>query len=192
MQSRLVLERETETEGQRKLVEDTLFYDLPMDCKVYLFYHMGGSEEFIELEDRLKEFGRNTGSNLLVASLLVSDPNYQLIAELFDLSKFPIVVITAHRSLATLIDEQGNSSTPFMKITSRTLLKDADRAMNSIETIFTLFMRNKISEAIKQGATDRRNAIIILIKDTVIKALKGLEVTISVFPGVLDLKMSGK
>jgi hypothetical protein len=52
-------------------------------------------------------------------------------------------------------------------------------------------MRNKITEAISQAAKDKRDAILARIKNIIINSIKGIQMTVSLFSGILEVKFSG-
>jgi hypothetical protein len=192
----LVLEEPpfTAKSGAPKGVSQVFFSNLPQDYKVFLLYFRGAMGN-PDLEDRLVEFGKQTGHNLLVNLCSANDPNYDMISERFDIRKFPAIIVTAVPSLAAAGDEY---LTTFAKLDNTQLLSSPERTIQCAEELFHLFIRGKVAEAASKAKWAQRAEVAGAVAKALENALKAvgsvlarLELSFSVLEGKFELKYSG-
>jgi hypothetical protein len=184
-------------QGEKDVGENILFDNLPDDYEIYLFYYSGPLRNS-NLENRLKDFGRDTGKNLFVDIASLKDQKYKLLATQFEIESFPAVIITGNEKLASL--KRGDSySTAFVRLDKKELLKDSDKTIECVGNIFTLFMSGKVSDALQEAKDLERKAIISQLKNSILTALKGIlgflkenDISFSLFEGKLEIKKKGE
>lgn len=181
--------------GAEKGVTRVFFSNLPQDYKVFLLYFRGamGSPD---LEEKLVEFGQQTGHNLLVNLCSAKDPNYGMIVERLDIRKFPAIIMTAVPSLAAAGDEY---LTAFAKLDNTQLLSSPERTIQCVEELFHFFIRGKVAEAASKAKWTQRAEVAGAVAKALENALKAvgsilarLELSFSVLEGKFELKYSGE
>ena len=199
MPYRLVLsepiEKKTDVVGEKKaLGEDIFLYDMPQDCKVYMLYYPGALPDE-ELEKGMRNLGNISGKNLFVNIGRLDEPNYDTIASKFGIKRLPVIIVTAYDQLA--YDPIGQT-TAFIKLDDRRLLNSPQLTIDSLQTIFNLFIQGNIYEAIKQANADSRAVLISDIAKLTSSLLnkignifKDFEISISLLGGKLELKRGG-
>jgi hypothetical protein len=180
--------------GAEKGVTRVFFSNLPQNYKVFLLYFRGAMGN-PDLEDRLVEFGQQTGHNLLVNLGSAIDPNYDMIVDRFDIKKFPAIIMTAVPSLAAAGDEY---LTAFVKLDNTQLLSSPERTIQCVEELFHFFIRGKVAEAASKAKWTQRAEAAGAVARTLENALKAvgsviarLELSFSVLEGKFELKYSG-
>src|SRR5215813_5561786 len=151
MTYRLVFE-ERPSEGNKDVGENVFLANLPSDYKVYAFYYPGNSPDD-SLEDKLRELGNSTGTNLFVNIGGRNDPEYGEIAKRFEIEAHPVIIVTAVDALAS---PQGEYMSAYARLDSPKLLASADRAVRCVEELFNLFIRNEVSKAISHAKWQQR------------------------------------
>ncbi len=188
----LVLTEPVEEKTGAKVVGENVFFnDLPSDCKVYLLYYPRAMPN-IDMENKLRGLGNKTGNNLYVNIGGLDDPDYDMIANKFNIRSNPVIIITAIDKFASTPTE---FSTAYVKLDNKKLLNSSDLTIDYVLEIYNLFIRGKISEAISKQKGD---ALKSLIKGIIIDALKGIQgfmaeydISVSFFEGKFELKHKG-
>src|SRR5262249_6055868 len=124
--------RDIKEDSFRDIGENVLFYDLPLDYKVYAFYYPSAMGD-PELEQRLRDLGRITGQNLLVNIGGLNDPQLGRIQTLFGIRNYPVIVVTALSDLASPANEYF---TAYARLDSKHLLNSAVRTVECVEKLF--------------------------------------------------------
>jgi len=192
MSCQLVL-TERPSEGGKRLGENVLLDDIPVDCKVYVFYYPGEMRD-TALEKRLRGLGKITGKNLFVNIGGLNDPKLGEIQKRFAIRKYPVIVLTAIDTLASLPSEY---LTAYVRLDSKHLLDSPDRAMECLQELFNLFIQGKVSEAIARAKWRQRADLLAQTGNFFISALKGIgdfildtDISVSFVEGKLELKRS--
>ncbi len=190
MSSQLVLSDSNDT-TQKDIGENIFLANLPSNYNVYLFYYPGamGNEE---LETNLRQLGDLTGENLFVNIGKLNDPNYNKIAQAFEIKKLPVIVVTATSDLASPPSSQLNS---YIKIDNPKLLTSSDKIMELLQKLFNLYVSGDIAEALKEIKKDDRKMFFEKVSKVVSDALKGVwsffderDIKISILEGKFELK----
>jgi hypothetical protein len=174
-------------EGGKKAVGSVFFDNLPSDSKVYLLYYPGPMPNK-ELENRLRQFGKKTGKNLFVNIGTLEDPKLRDIAKEFDINRYPVIIVTANAELASHPVEY---ETAYAKLDSERVLNSPDLAIDCLQKLFALFIQGKIAEALRQPGKYDQKAFLSRLKDSISNALKGIEFSVSLFGGKLEVKRKG-
>jgi hypothetical protein len=172
----------TTTKGEGEVFLD----DLPFDSKVFLLYYPGGMPNE-DLEDGLRKLGKRTGKNLFVNIGRLDDPNYEKIVNKFNITTFPVMIITAIDALAS---SPAKLSTAYVKIDNEKLLNSQNFAIDTVYTLFNLFIAGKISEAMCEYEKVKREESISRLKNTVANALKNTGNKIGGFLAERDISVS--
>jgi hypothetical protein len=190
MSYQLILNEPSE-ENTRAIGDNIMLDDLPSDCKVYAMYYPGAVIDE-DLESKLRAFGSITGKNLFVNIGRLDDPNYDLIINKFDITNTPAIVMTAISELASI---KTKTLTAYVKIDNKRVFNSPELVVETVKTLFYLFMQQKIAEAIKQTENAGREAQIKGLKATIANALKGMkeylsdkDVNVSLGPFSLEIK----
>ena len=180
----------------RDIGEDIFLDELPSDYKVYLLYYAGALPNEA-LESKLRSLGGIAGKNLLVNIGKFTDPNYDKIVKLFEINKYPVIIMTANASLASLNDDNNNVSSVFVKVDSKHLLGSVDKTIETLECLFTLFLTGKIAEALKEAKGKQKRASISFFARKIVGALKGViayfderDISFSLIEGKFEIKRS--
>ncbi len=82
----------------------SLFFDnLSFDYKVFMFYYPHPAEALNEkLESRLQDMGNKAGENIFVNIGRTDDPKLDTMVNLFDIKRYPVIVVSAVGALASL------------------------------------------------------------------------------------------
>ena len=187
-----------ELEGEKTKGEGEVFLDdLPFDSKVFLFYYPAAMPNE-DLEDKLRDFGKRTGKNLFVNIGRLDDPNYAKIVDKFNITTFPVMIVTA---IDTFVSPP-KFPTVYVKIDNKKLLNSPDLAIDTVYTLFNLFIAGKISEAMREYERVKRDEFISRLKASVTNALKEIgnrvggflaerDISVSLVEGKFELKKSG-
>jgi len=180
--------------GAARGVSRVFLQDLPNDYKVFLLYFRAAMPNR-PLEDALTQLGDNTGKNLLVNLGSAADPNYDMIVGRFNITRFPVIIMTAVPGLAS---PASADCTAYAKLDSKELLKSPERTVECAEKLFNLFMQRKIVEAISQAKWSERSAMAGAVLHVIgdgLKAVGGFladrDISVSVLEGKFELKHSG-
>jgi len=180
--------------GAARGVTRVFLKDLPDDYKVFLLYFRAAMPNR-PLEDGLTQLGDNTGKNLLVNFGSAADDDYDLIVGRFNITQFPVIIMTAIPDLAS---PAGAEWTAYAKLDSKELLKSPERTVECAEKLFNLFMQRKIVEAISQAKWSERSAMASAVLHVIgdgLKAVGGFlanrDISVSVLEGKFELKHSG-
>lgn len=184
MPYKLILSKASE-EPTRGTVDKIFLDNLSSEYRVYIFYCPGPVRNY-KLESNLRDFGDKSGKNLLVTILYTNDEKYPLIASTFNFKRFPVVVITANDTLAS-IRLESTSSTAYVKLDNRHLLQNTDKTVEALGHLFNLYVQGKIAEALNQGNKYEKHADLSYVKDTINGMLKGIEVTVSILGGIFQI-----
>ena len=181
-------------EKTKEVGENVFFDNLPSQYEVFILYYPGAMPNE-ELESALRNLGNITGENLFVNIGRLNDPNYKKIANKFDIRNLPVIIVTAIDKLASPPTE---FSTAFVKIDSKRLLNSPNLAIECLQTLFNLFIDEKISEAISQAKHAERDALISHLKGIITDALNGMrkflgerDIIVSLAEGKFELRRSG-
>ncbi len=171
--------------------ENVFFSNLSHDYKVFMFYYPGGLLNE-ELESKLRDLGNMSGKNLFVNIGRINDPDFNKIKSKFKITKFPVIVVTAVDTLASLPDE---FLTAYVRIDSKTLLNSPDKAIECLERLFIMFLNKEVSKAMSAVRNAKFNVIISHIKGFIKDSLKGIwqylrtaEMSISLIEGKFTLR----
>ena len=181
-------------EKTKEVGENVFFDNLPSDYKVYMLYYPRAMPNE-DLESALRNLGNITGKNLFVNIGRLNDPNYEKIAKKFNIENLPVIIVTA---IAKLASPSTEFSTVYVKIEDRRLLNSPNLAIECVQTLFNLFIQEKISEALSQHKKYKRDALISHLKDIITNALKGIwefikerDINVCLLEGKFELKRSG-
>jgi len=181
------------TRGEKDVGENIFLYNLPNEYPCYAFYYPGPTPE-PELEQALRKFGDQTGKNLFVNIGRLNDPDYGKIANLFDIKRNPVIVLTAIKPFAAPVD--SNLST-YVRLDTPKMLASTKRTMQCVQEVFNLFQRGKVAEAIAKGKWKERSELLLIVGDFIHNALKSLgefittrDLSVSLFEGSFELKRS--
>jgi len=186
MSYQLVLSERVE-EITRDVGENVFFDNLPSDSEVYLFYYPGAMPNK-ELESKLRDFGNNTGKNLFVNIGRLNDPNFKKIVNNFGVKDFPVIIVTANSRLASHPIE---FETAYVKLDSKKVLNSTDLTIDCAQKLFLLFIQEKITEALSQPGIYDRKAVIARLNGVISSVLKGVEFSISLLGGKMEVKWKG-
>lgn len=170
--------------------ENVFFSNLSHDYKVFMFYYPSGLMNE-ELESKLRDLGNMSGKNLFVNIGRLNDPDFDKIVSKFKIKKFPVIVVTAVDTLASLPDK---FLTVYVRIDSKILLNSPDKTMECLQRLFIMYLKGEVSEAMSAVGNAKFNVIIShlrgFIKDSlqeIWRFLKG-DISISVGPFKLELR----
>jgi hypothetical protein len=130
----------------RAVGENVLLSALPTNPKVFALYYPGSTDSET-IEERLRTLGRKTGENLWVNLGSLGDPDYQQVAKLFRIEALPVVVLTAVSPLAGTPE----GDTAFVRLDSEALFARPEDLLNTIESIFNLFLSGQLRRAMVTG-----------------------------------------
>lgn len=178
-------------EKTKAVGENVFFSNLSHDYKVFMFYYPGGLLNE-ELESKLRDLGNMSGKNLFVNIGRINDPDFDKIVSKFNIEKYPVIVVTAVDTLASLPDE---FLTAYVRIDSKTLLNSPDKAIECLERLFIMFLNKEVSKAMSAVRNAKFNVIISHIKGFIKDSLKGIwqylktaEMSISLIEGKFTLR----
>jgi hypothetical protein len=183
MKAKLIL-REPKQKGVRDSGNNIFLEDIPMDCKVYIFYYPDIVRNNL-LEEGLQNLGKQAGKNLFVNIGSKTDARFDKIVSAFEIERFPVIVITASADLASLQD-QGEISTFYVKQYVPSDTNDQvsiNKILQAVQEIWLLFIRGKVKDAIQHAKTFKRKQISSNIMQIIKGALgKISSISISVSP----------
>ena len=187
---------ETEADPSKKDLGDNVFIgDLPSECPCYALYYPGAMPD-PQLEQSLRKLSDETGKNLFVNIGRLNDPNYRKIANLFDIERNPVIVLTAIAPLAAPKEAHFNT---YVRLDSPKLLASSERTLECVQEVFTLFLRGKVAEAIAKGKWKERSELLLVVSRCIRGALGALwdfiserDISVSLVEGRFELKRSGE
>jgi hypothetical protein len=193
MTNRLILNMAED--GQAKDVGENVFLDdLSVSYKVFAFFYPSAMPDDA-LEDALRQFGDNTGSNLLVNIGRFSDPSYDRIVKSFAITKYPVLVVTGAPEAASA---EGLMSSAFVRVDNGRVLKSPESAVELLQKLFTCFLQGEISQALAESKQASRKELLHAATKVVANALKGLgafldshDFSVSLVNGTFEMKKNG-
>jgi hypothetical protein len=190
-QSRERMPGEGPAVGAARGTTRVFFSDLPQDYKVFLLYFRAAMPNRA-LEDKLTKLGNSAGNNLLVNLGSAADPNYPLLVKRFDITQFPVIVMTA---VANLASTASGDCTAYAKLDSKNLFSSPERTVEVAEKLFNLFLQGKVAEAISKAKWAERGAMAGAVLDVIGDALNVIgdfiakrDISVSLLDGKLELK----
>jgi hypothetical protein len=193
MSYQLVL-TEKPSAGTRDVGDNVFLDNIPPSYKVYLFYYAGAMGNDL-LEEGLRKLGENTGQNLFVNIGKFNDPKFDEIKNRFEITKFPVVVITAVSDLASLTNDYLSA---YARLDSKHLLDSPDRTVQCALETFGLFLQGKVVEALAKAKSSQRTELLKWLGGLVTGVLKPVlkfiderDISFSVAEGKFELKKSG-
>ena len=174
-------------EVTRDVGENVFFDNLSSDYKVFIFYYAGAMPDK-NLESALRNLGNIAGKNLFVNIGLINDDKYPTIGRLFDIKPLPVIIVTAIDKLASAPTE---FSTAYVKIEDKRLLNSTNLAIDCVQTVFNLFIQEKISEAMSQVKRHKREALISHLLKGMREFLDKRDIIFGIGEFRLELKRSG-
>ena len=185
---------ETKLEGQKDLGENVFLKDLASEYKVYAFYYPAAAPSE-ELEDKLRELGHQAGKNFFINIGKLNDPAFDKIASRFEITKYPVIVMTA---LSPLASSSKDTVTTYVRFDSTALMQSPQRTVQCMQTVFSLFLQGKVADAIAEAHSAERAAMVTRLAGWFGDALKAIggfiasrDISVSVFEGKFELKRSG-
>jgi hypothetical protein len=191
----LVLRTQRQTDPTaRDFGEDVFLDGLSTDYKVYLFYYPGALIDDA-MEDKLKELGRLCAKNLFVNIGRFKDPQFSKIVSQFEIKNFPVIVVTAVSDLASPPD---GSLSVYVRLDSKHLLSSPDATYKCLQTVLSLFLQGKVSEAVAHAKWTQRAEAAMAIAPFIVNAMKAVagfiadhDISVSIAQGKFELKRSG-
>jgi hypothetical protein len=183
-----------DTTGNKDVGENILLADLTADYKVYAFYYPGQpvDEDF---EDKLRAFGEQTGKNLLINIGRYNDTDFDRIVGLFEIRKYPVLIVTALAGLAASADDH---LTAYARLDNDKLLQSHDRSLQCLEELFNLFLQGRVASAVSHAKWAQRTEALRTLGQVLSAALSkvaGLvfdrDIAISFAKVKLELKKTG-
>ena len=181
--------------GGMDVGENVFFSELSSEYKVYLFYYAGAMSDDA-MENKLRDLGNSTGKNLLVNIGHLNDPQFDKIANLFAIKKFPVIVITALSGLAAPADDYLSA---YARLDSEHLLDSPEKTVKCIQELFNLFIQGKVAEALSRAKGRQRAETLKHLAGFIVDALKSVkdfiaqrDIVVSLAEGKFELKRSGK
>jgi hypothetical protein len=178
-----------------KEVGENVFLDnIPDSYKVYLFYYSGAMRDEA-LEQGLRDLGESAGKNLFVNIGKLNDPNYDQVANRFEITTFPVIVITAVSDLASLANEYLSA---YARLDSKHLLNSPDKTVQCAQEVFNLFLQGKVGAALANAKSRQRielakwlGGLVTSVVKPVLKFIDERDISFSVAEGKFELKKSG-
>jgi hypothetical protein len=181
--------------GRKDIGDNVFVADLPREYPCYAFYYPGPMPDR-ELEQGLRKLGDQTGHNLFVNIGGLKDPAYGKIAKLFNITRTPVIVLTA---VAPLAAPEGTNLNAYVRLDSMNLLASAERTLKCVSEVFTLFLKGEVAKAISKGKWKQRSELLQIVVGCVCTALRSVwdfvserDISISLFEGRFELKRSGE
>ena len=181
--------------GSKDIGANVFLADLPNQYPCYAFYYPGPMPDR-ELEQALRRLGDQTGQNLFVNIGRLNDPVYGKIANLFNITRTPAIVLTA---IAPLAAPEGTDLNAYVRLDSTNLLASAERTLKCVSQVFTLFLRGEVAKAISKGKWKQRSELLQIVGGCLRTALGSVwdfvsdhDVSVSLFEGRFELKRSGE
>jgi hypothetical protein len=197
----LLLSKPSDKLENKDIGENVFLNNLSHDYKVYLFYYPGIIPN-VDLEDKLRMLGNDTGKNLFVNIGRRNDPNFDKIVDKFRIREYPVIIITGLAELASFEIEDKFSTVyirKYVRLDKRDLIGSIDSTIRSIESLFSLFINGKIYEATAQAKHDQREAVISHAIDMLTNELGSIgkflwnkDISVSLAEGKFELKSSGR
>jgi hypothetical protein len=174
--------------------DNVFLVDLPRRYPCYAFYYPGPMPDRA-LEQALRDLADQSGQNLFVNIGRFNDPAYGKIANLFDITRTPVIVLTA---IAPLAAAEGSNLNTFVRLDSPHLLASPERTVKCIAEVYTLFLRGDVAQAISMGQWKQRAELLSIVGRSIRTALGSLwdfvsdtDISVSLFEGRFELKRSG-
>lgn len=181
-------------QGDTKALGENVFLaDLNAEYPVFAFYYPSEMPDH-HFENLLRKLGEETGANLFVNIGRLNDPNFGKLASAFDITSFPSLVLTA---VADLAAPEKPVTSAYVRLDGR-MLADPERAIAHIESLYLLFLRGEIAEAIKKAGHQEKREIARIVGRFIASALTNLttfianhDLSISILQGSFEIKKSG-
>jgi len=177
-----------EKKGVRAVGENVFLDNLPSDSEVYLLFYPGVMPPDKELENKLRTLWEGAAKNHFVNIGRLNDPNFRKTVNKFDIKYFPVIIVTANCKFAS---HPIGFEIVYVRLDSKKLLKNPDLAVDCFQKLFLLFIKEKISEVLKQPGIYDRKAIIVRLNGFVANVLKGVEFSIALLGSKLEVKWKG-
>ena len=189
----LVLRPPLETVPTRAIGENVFLADLSSEYKVFAFYYPTAMRS-PELETGLRSLGDLTGTNLFVNMGKLDDPALGKITTLFEIHKYPVIVLTATAELGG-VPEHGIST--YVRLDNGKLLADATRTVTLVQEIYGLFLRGDVADAISKAQWTQRTELLRAVAARITGGLIALggfvadrDIKISLTQGSFELSKS--
>ena len=186
----------TQDEGPgitKDIGENVFLSDLSDEYRVFAFYYPSAMRDE-GLESALRGLGDLAGKNLFVNIGKLNDPSFAKIVEAFDIHAYPVVVVTATSDLAGA-REDGVSF--YVRIDDGRLLSDAEKTVELVQEIYTLFLRGDIAEAISGVKSKERTELLRAVANRIASGLRHLarfvadrDFKVSLVEGSFEMKKS--
>jgi hypothetical protein len=177
--------------GTKAVGERVLFNDLPTGSKTYLLYYPPFTNRNMELESKLREFGKDADKNVFVNIGTLGDPNFDLLATKFGgFSDLPVVIITGNPEVASHPDKFEKT---FVKFEGKTF-NSPDLAIECMEKVVLLFIQGRFAEALRQPGKYNRKALLSSLRAVILsglRGLKGIEFNVGLLGVKFELKNGG-
>ncbi len=178
-----------------RAVGDNVFLDdVPLSYRVYLFYYAGSMADDA-LEVKLRHLGAQTSDNLFVNIGKLDDVKHDEIARRFEITKYPVIVLTATPDLAS---PPGSYLSAYARLDSDHLLNSPDETMRCVQEVFNLFIQGKVADAISRAKWSQRKELLGWLSHFVTDGLKAVlnfvnerDISVSLVEGKFELKRSG-
>jgi len=185
--------REPGEEGSKSVGENIFLDDLPTTFPVFGFYYPAEMPD-ARLESALRGLGERAGENLLINICRLDDPQLPKVVKRFEISSFPSLVLSATADLAAPPDEFLNA---FVRLDNR-LLADPERATRLIESLYLLFLKGEIAQAIRLATWKNRQELATAILQKVAGVLGRIggfladrDFSVSLIEGRFEMTKSG-
>lgn len=176
------------TKPGRVLGENVYLDNLPHNSKVFVFYYPHEAVPYIELNDGLKSYGRNSGTDIFVNIGKIGVDQYSKMVKEFQIDPLPVIIVTGTLEVAAITSGTGGN-TAFVRIDNKYLLKNSTRTMQILAQIVNLFIAGKIREASERARKVQQIAVLASFKDSLISIFKEIqEVTVGVSDGTFSVK----
>jgi hypothetical protein len=140
------VEKQEQLIGGRAVGEQLFLSGLPTSPKVFALFYCG-SRDSSEVETLLRTLGQKTGNNLFVNIASHADPDYDRAAKLFNITRWPVIVVTAISPLAAT--PEGDNA--FIRLDNKSLFERPDELVQTVEKLFNLFLADDIGRAVRTG-----------------------------------------
>lgn len=181
--------------GEKDVGDNVFIGNLSSEYPCYALYYPGAMPD-PRLEQALRKLGDETGQNLFVNIGRLNDPNYGKIANLFDIERNPVIVLTAIAPLAAPKEAHLNT---YVRLDSPKLLASSERTLECVQEVFNLFQRGNVAEAIAKAKWKERSELLLVVGRCVRGALGSLwdfiserDIIVSLAEGRFELKRSGE
>jgi len=193
MSNSLVLADFNPDDSTKDVGENTFLRDLSPEYKVFAFYYPSAMRSE-DLETALRGLGELTGKNVFVNIGKLNDPDFDKIAGAFELTRFPVVVLTATADLAGTSVAHVNA---YIRLDNDHLLSDPARTTALLQEASTLFLRGDVADAMSKAKWTQRSEGLRSVAEVVIAGLRHLagfiadrDIKVSIVEGTFELTKS--